>query len=352
MANEELDLLSQQDRERHKAQAAAFWTVSLGLTLILLVAYPPTVALGAAVGWSVAGVFLVATLAYIRHLKTEGATHGESELLGAGVLAAAALGVDQWLAGGLHAPLYVMFTIHLIGSAAVLPAKPRRIHLAVVELAVLAPLVYDRMSWHEVVFVLVFAMLLVVEAAMIADFGERLRGQRRELHEAERLASSLALTDPLTGLGNRRAFGEALQTAAASLAERPVTVVYLDLDGFKAYNDRLGHEAGDLLLTRLGTGLTQSVRDHGRAFRVGGDEFCVLLTAVVAANGPEIAAIAGSLSDGDLSPSYGVVSMPADASDPDAAMRLADERMYAQKRARRQPPLDVATAVRDDAISR
>src|SRR4051794_32520265 len=185
MATDELDPLALQDRERHKAQAAAFWTVSLGLTLILLAAYPPTVALGAAVGWSIAGVFLVATLAYVRHLKTEGTTHGESELLAAGVLAAAALGVDQWLAGGLHAPLHVMFTIHLIGSAAVLPAKPRRIHLAVVELAALAPLAYDRMSWHEVVAVLVFAMVLVMEAAMIADFGERLRAQRLGLLEAE-----------------------------------------------------------------------------------------------------------------------------------------------------------------------
>jgi diguanylate cyclase (GGDEF)-like protein len=341
----ELDPLARQDRERHKEQAAAFWSVSLLLTLILLAAYPPSVALGAAAGWSIAAVFLVVTLAYVHRLRKVGGTHREGELLAAGVLAALALGIDQWLAGGFSAPLYLMFTIHLIGSAAVLQPKQRRIHLAAVELAVLAPLAYERLSWHEITALLVFAALLVIEAAMIADFGERLRSQRLELLDAERLASRLALTDPLTGMGNRRAFGQALESADAA------TVVYLDLDGFKAYNDRLGHWAGDALLERLGTALSACVAGRGQAFRIGGDEFCVLFHDTDGIGDAEVAEVVAALSERaggiDISPSCGVVRIPGDARDPETALRLADERMYADKRARCASPASTADALAD-----
>jgi hypothetical protein len=86
-----------------------------------------------------------------------------------------------------------------------------------------------------------------------------------------------ALSDPLTGLGNRRQLMLDLERKieAASDAD-PVWLLLFDLDGFKSYNDMFGHPAGDALLARLGKSLQTSVARHGTAYRMGGDEFCVI----------------------------------------------------------------------------
>ena len=89
-----------------------------------------------------------------------------------------------------------------------------------------------------------------------------------------------ALTDSLTGLGNRRALMRALSEALEEAAGgRPWRLALFDLDGFKAYNDVFGHVAGDVLIEHLGGRLAGSVQGVGRAFRMGGDEFCVLVPA-------------------------------------------------------------------------
>ena len=86
-----------------------------------------------------------------------------------------------------------------------------------------------------------------------------------------------AATDELTGLGNRRALlAELHRRAATATAEDPLLLALFDLDGFKAYNDTFGHLAGDALLTRLGRELEAAVAGSGSAFRMGGDEFCLL----------------------------------------------------------------------------
>jgi GGDEF domain-containing protein len=84
-----------------------------------------------------------------------------------------------------------------------------------------------------------------------------------------------ALTDGLSGLPNRRRLTGDLEDALADAGAR--TLLFFDLDGFKAYNDAFGHSAGDALLARLGGGLAEAVDGRGTAYRLGGDEFCVLL---------------------------------------------------------------------------
>ncbi len=114
------------------------------------------------------------------------------------------------------------------------------------------------------------------------------------------------------------------------------SLALFDLDGFKRYNDAYGHPAGDALLTRLSGALGDVVDGHGRAFRLGGDEFCLLLDdgtsdslLVDAARALE------ARGDGfDVTASYGVVRLPADADTPEEALHLADRRMYAAKEAR------------------
>lgn len=186
------------------------------------------------------------------------------------------------------------------------------------------------------------AIVLLVLAFAYAN-----RRARRARTEAERLAAenaSLAaasrheaITDALTGLGNRRALIEALEAGLADGgAHRRLALALFDLDGFKQYNDSFGHPSGDELLARLGGRLAGAVAGIGTAFRMGGDEFCVLAPA--GDGGEQLLArrAADALTDTaeggcSIGCSYGVAVVPDEASSVEEALRLADQRMYAQK---------------------
>ena len=116
-------------------------------------------------------------------------------------------------------------------------------------------------------------------------------------------------------------------------------LLLFDLNGFKHYNDTFGHPAGDELLRRLGGALRDAVGEDGVAYRIGGDEFCVLLTcepdrfeAVGRAATSALTAVGPGF---EVSSAWGAVQVPAEESDPSAALQLADVRMYAQKESRR-----------------
>jgi diguanylate cyclase (GGDEF)-like protein len=146
-------------------------------------------------------------------------------------------------------------------------------------------------------------------------------------------AMRLALTDPLTGLGNHRHFHERLQQelGTAQEQERALSVCLIDIDDFKQVNDRLGHPAGDRVLSLVGARLRQG----GEAFRLGGDEFALLLrdhderTALAAAT--SIVDRVGSLDLGDLGAvtvSAGVATFPFQGARRDELIRLADNALY------------------------
>jgi diguanylate cyclase (GGDEF)-like protein len=162
----------------------------------------------------------------------------------------------------------------------------------------------------------------------------------RENSALLRLTQEEALTDALTGLGNRRALMLELEARMlAPDAYGPYLLGLFDLDGFKHYNDSFGHPAGDALLKRLGNALRSELGAQGTVYRMGGDEFCVLL-----ADRPEsLAAAAVALTEhGEgfaISCSYGVVRLPTEAVEIAAALRIADQRMYAHKHSSRLSPL-------------
>ena len=119
--------------------------------------------------------------------------------------------------------------------------------------------------------------------------------------EAEIRLAHLALHDPLTGLPNRRALSEALERAIAR-AQRtglPLAVLALDLDGFKAINDGLGHPAGDATLLEIADRLRCTIRRSDLVARLGGDEFAVIATEAGGrgADGTLGAAVTAALSD-------------------------------------------------------
>jgi diguanylate cyclase (GGDEF)-like protein/putative nucleotidyltransferase with HDIG domain len=149
-----------------------------------------------------------------------------------------------------------------------------------------------------------------------------------------------ARNDALTGLPNRRALQLDLDDALAQ-TERgiPAVLVLFDLDGFKHYNDSFGHQAGDALLVRLGGALERDIASLGSAYRMGGDEFCALLRPGLQPIGPLVAAAASALSDHgegfSVTSSWGSVILGEEARDPEEALRLADQRMYARKRSGR-----------------
>jgi diguanylate cyclase (GGDEF)-like protein len=148
-----------------------------------------------------------------------------------------------------------------------------------------------------------------------------------------------ALSDPLTGLPNRRAFTRDLEAAlAVASARRPLIVALLDLDGFKQYNDTFGHPAGDALLARFGERLASVTAGTGRAYRIGGDEFCLLAAVEEAAGDDLIRVCTVALSDGgkkfSVTCSHGVACAPREVSTAEAALRLADQRLYEQKAGR------------------
>ncbi|HEY5160455.1 MAG TPA: HD domain-containing phosphohydrolase [Gaiellaceae bacterium] len=154
--------------------------------------------------------------------------------------------------------------------------------------------------------------------------------------------SNQALTDPLTGLGNRRKLVNDLQKALPDADESaPLLLGLFDLDGFKNYNDSFGHPAGDALLTRLGHNLQTTMQQiGGEAYRMGGDEFCIIATLGVDGQGTIITDATAALSErGEgfaIGSSYGSVLLPQEANDVPIALRLSDQRLYANKNSGRR----------------
>ncbi|MEV6488892.1 HD domain-containing phosphohydrolase [Actinoplanes sp. NPDC051633] len=179
-------------------------------------------------------------------------------------------------------------------------------------------------------FVLVVAALLLIAFLLIA-----LRRGRESLVSA-------ANTDALTGLYNRRRLVADLDTELGRATDiDPVLLMLCDLNGFKAYNDTFGHPAGDALLARLGAALAREIGAKGRAYRIGGDEFCVLARPGRDGIDEIIQVATRALSEqGDgftITTSQGAILLPTEASSATEAMRVVDLRMYENKNSSRVP---------------
>jgi diguanylate cyclase (GGDEF)-like protein len=239
---------------------------------------------------------------------------------------------EVWLVGGL-----------LIAGGAVLSCSHRseRRHVyssPMVFPSIFAAVAVGVLTWdhfnrlHEVSIWLSAATLVAVIFRMGISFREN-TSLMGALHDD-------AVTDSLTELGNRRKLINDLESVLASgpgEANGHVYALY-DLDGFKLYNDSYGHPAGDSLLRRLGASLAAAVEPDGRAYRLGGDEFCILAPSRGRRIGPIVAAGRAALSEqGEgfrVSASAGAVLLAAEATAASEAMRLADRRMYAEKNVR------------------
>jgi len=159
---------------------------------------------------------------------------------------------------------------------------------------------------------------------------------------------ALIITDPLTGLLNRRGFYQAMESALArnKRSDQPLAVLYLDLDGFKRINDSLGHDAGDELLKHVASQLKSGLRAYDSLARLGGDEFTVLLDSLE--NSRDAARVANKLmslisepctlrgEELKISASVGIACYPECGSSVESLLRAADMAMYEAKKNGRQ----------------
>lgn len=159
--------------------------------------------------------------------------------------------------------------------------------------------------------------------------------------ESHQKVAHLALTDPLTEVGNRRAF-EARLTEGLALTARtgqPLSLCLIDLDNFRSFNETGGHQQGDEALRLVAAALRDEMRTSDLAFRVGGDEFALVLPDTVATSGAALlervrVALAGTRL-GPLSITAGVAQAPSDGGELTALYAAADWALYAGKRAGR-----------------
>lgn len=169
---------------------------------------------------------------------------------------------------------------------------------------------------------------------------DELAGKTQRLEQANALLRHQANTDPLTGLRNRRAFFGALKAALSERNRhpRPLSVLMLDVDSFKAYNDDFGHAAGDEVLGVVASLLTVHARAHDLPARYGGEEFVVLLPG---ASEPEALTAASRLREAiatypwplrSVTASFGVASLaPHERLDAHSLMECADRALYHSK---------------------
>ena len=187
----------------------------------------------------------------------------------------------------------------LLGESTNLRLVRLRLFLALVTMfaipiAIAAPVIYG-LAWGFGTSLVVPTVGLLILAAVLGTLtvwlarrvlepAERLEQARRILEDAYDRARAEALRDTLTGLGNHRAFQEEIerQWAGAMRHGQPMSLAIVDLDDFKQINDARGHAHGDRLLRQAATIIATYLRRSDRAFRVGGDEFAIIMPATKA----------------------------------------------------------------------
>jgi diguanylate cyclase (GGDEF)-like protein len=178
------------------------------------------------------------------------------------------------------------------------------------------------------------AVLVPIAAAAIAQTGRsRSERDRDDLRD-------FALTDPLTRVANRRALLAQAdhEIARHRRAQQPLAFVMLDLDGFKAVNDRFGHGAGDDLLRDVARALQRTMRGQDTVARLGGDEFCVLAPETDPAGAQQLAGRVAAavrsvtVATRSVHASVGAATYPEDGEAPAQLIEIADARLLAAKR--------------------
>ncbi|MDX6698332.1 MAG: hypothetical protein QOE65_1729 [Solirubrobacteraceae bacterium] len=266
-----------------------------------------------------------------------------AELLAVGIVAALVAQTDG--AQSLYPAYFLLPVLH----AAVFQGRARALGVGLAALmAFLAPLVYERHHAGAFGKIALAGLLPAIAFAVVTQVAVgALRRDRRALEEREAEALRIAESDELTGIGNYRRFWRALQSEAARARrhDQPFSLIVLDLDGFKAINDHLGHQAGDETLRRVARALEGQLREEDVLCRQGGDEFGVIAVAAGEAETAELArrlvdAVATAGGHGleeSLAASAGWATFGSPERTAEGLLALAD-RALREAKGRRRPP--------------
>lgn len=247
--------------------------------------------------------------------------------------------------GTLAEPLHVRIAGSWRGHVATRPPADGRFWAGQVKVAdlrwtlVAVPSAARTPSGHLSAWILLGAGLVVTAIGSAFAWSSGRHSWR--LIEANRRTSELALTDVLTGLANRRAFCERLQTLYSGAGRNAVSVLYVDLDDFKDVNDTLGHSTGDMLLRQAARRLRNTVEANDLVARFGGDEFAILRcgsidrTALMRLASEIVTALAAEYDvDGNtirITASVGIACSSHEAAGPEAILMQADLALYRAK---------------------
>jgi len=322
------------DLELVRKVGALAWLLTATLAAGMLAIWPPTHSLGG-LGW----IFAAAGLPGLAFAGIGSLRAGRVSLrtsLAVSLLSIVVIAALQALAGAnAHYSILVAIPVIFVGASQAL----RRVGAAVALGAgcELVSLLQGHISAGGAALTLSSAIIWVVMTTLAVVWTAGVRWQRIALRDEQRHAHHLARHDSVTGLGNRRKLMGDLDQAVAD-RERAVIALF-DLNGFKAYNDSFGHPAGDALLARLGGSLAGSLDGLATAYRMGGDEFCLLARGEDARDLDLVELGCEALSEHGngfrVTAAGGAATLPDETVDPVEALRLADGRMYVHKHERR-----------------
>jgi len=314
---------------------SALWIIAAICVVLLLPVAPPTDPVDASLGWLIAGALVAGCVLAAVRLLAKGAELKPLELYAMSFGAISAIAMLEWLAGGPGTPYHLLYLVSVVYTSCAHPPRQVLAYLVVLAPVMGASLFYGDPSGPEVAGLVLQYVLSLGLGGVGLVLMAGMRAQRATLQLEGDRAREMAGEDFLTGLGNRRRLMADLDRLLASDSTSEHVLALFDLDGFKAYNDSYGHAAGDNLLTRLAHRLDEVTAGRASAYRMGGDEFCVLVgDAGDAAHDAVARASTALTAEGEgfsVACSFGAVYLPGEANSASEALRIADQRMYAQK---------------------
>jgi diguanylate cyclase (GGDEF)-like protein len=228
--------------------------------------------------------------------------------------------------GGGASPFAAVFFIPLVFAALFYPLRSFvAVAAVIVFVYVGAATIGD--TTPDTTYIAFISVALATVAVMCAWLAQN--------HDRNRaLLNTVSRTDPLTNCLNRRGFEERVEAelSAGVRSGRPLTLMLIDLDCFKAVNDRLGHAAGDELLCWVADGIERSVRSMDTTARLGGDEFAVLIPETAKSEAGAVVDRIGVALANRIEVTVGLASFPEDGTDLEELYRAADRDLYQHKR--------------------
>ncbi|MEK6277988.1 MAG: diguanylate cyclase [Actinomycetota bacterium] len=318
---------------------ALLWVMGIALLIPLWALSPPDRQIGGA-GWLIALGLAASGLAWAYVLRANRFPITFWMMLASAYGATAGLAVMNWLAGGWGPPYTALGLLPVIYVAAIHPLRRIGAFMLFMALALASPLLYD--GWNSDGVATATASFVAWAAIAAAGYlmMSGVRAQRLTLRREGKIAREQAREDQLTGLGNRRAFDEAIdvEIARARRMQMPLSAMLLDIERFKEINDRWGHVEGDRCLREVASALRTDLRRPDLCFRWGGDEFALVLAGTdreggltLAARIAELVADACRRPDGDpIVVRCGLAELEGDMSSTEL-MELADIALLTEK---------------------